>query len=225
MIYPEVCPFCGQISKNGICSTCREKRPYIKGPVCFCCGKPLEREETEYCMDCSGTIHYFEQGKSLFLHRSPVSEAVYRFKFKNQRVYGRVFAKELAGRYGEQIRRWKVEALIPIPLFWKKRRKRGYNQAEVLARYLSKETGIPVEDRALLRIRQTHPQKTLDPRERRRNLQNAFAVSGKWDPPKCVLILDDIYTTGSTINKAAKMLKKAGVQKVYFLTISIGQGL
>lgn len=176
-------------------------------------------------MDCTGRISYFDQGKSLYLHKDTVAEAIYRFKFKNQREYAKTFAREMALRYGEQLQRWEIEAIIPIPLYKKRRRKRGYNQAELLGKCLSEETGIPVEKNVLFRVRETNPQKELDHRKRAWNLQNAFAVSRTWKPPKSVLLLDDIYTTGSTVNKAAKMLKKAGVQKVYFLTISIGQGI
>ena len=125
----------------------------------------------------------------------------------------------------KDLRRWQAEALIPIPLSEKRQKKRGYNQAKILARELSKRTGIPVEEGALFRIRDTRPQKELDDRERQQNLRQAFAVAKCWKPVRSVVLVDDIYTTGSTINKAAKMLKKAGVSKVYFLTISIGQGL
>lgn len=82
-----------------------------------------------------------------------------------------------------------------------------------------------MERNALFRVRRTRPQKQLDDQEREQNLQGAFGISRRWRAPANVLVVDDIYTTGSTIHKAAKLLKKAGVEKVYFLTISIGQGL
>lgn len=199
--------------------------PYVREPRCFCCGRPLENEEEEYCPDCSRSRRYFEQGRSLYLHRGMAAKAVYRFKFKNQRGFARIFAHEMAVHYGGQLKRWEIDALIPVPLYWKRKRQRGYNQAELLARQLSKETGIRMETGALFRIRKTMPQKELDQKERAWNLKGAFAVSRTWKTCNCALLLDDIYTTGNTINQAAKMLKKAGVQKVYFLSVSIGQGL
>lgn len=185
----------------------------------------MEEEEAEYCRSCRENRIFFDQGRGLYLHQGKVPAAIYRFKFKNRRSYAKVFAREMHAHYGEQLRKWGVSELIPIPLHPERRRKRGYNQAELLAEALSEETGIPAEKKALKRIRRTRPQKNLSRRERAWNLKGAFAVSGNWTPPACVLLVDDICTTGSTLNKAAKMLKGAGVRKVYFLTISIGQGL
>ena len=125
----------------------------------------------------------------------------------------------------DQIGRWGIEEIIPIPLHISRRRSRGFNQAEILARELSDATGIPMRKDVLFRVKKTSPQKALGKRERRGNLKGAFAVSRTWKARKNVLLIDDIYTTGSTIEKAAEMLKKAGVQNVYFLTISIGQGI
>lgn len=215
------------MNDSHICPECWKKLRYVEEPRCFRCGKPLgkEDEEVEYCRDCAAKIRYFDQGRSLYLHRSPASDAIYRFKFKNQRIYAKTFAEEMAERFAKDLKRWQAEVLIPVPLSVKRRKKRGYNQAEILAKELSKRTGIPVETKALLRIRDTRPQKELDDRERQQNLNGAFAVSKRWRPADSVVLIDDIYTTGSTINKAAKMLKKAGVSNVYFLTISIGQGL
>ena len=116
-----------------------------------------------------------------------------------------------------------IEAVVPVPLHSSRRRKRGFNQAELLARELGRRMQIPVYARAVFRIRNTRPQKQLDGRERQENLKGAFAVSKRWNCPKSVLLVDDIYTTGSTIHRIAGLLKKAGVQKVYFMTISIGQ--
>ena len=89
---------------------------------------------------------------------------------------------------------------------------------------LSRSSGIPIENHAIKRIRYTERQKNLDHKERRKNLSGAFRVSAYWKKQKNVLLIDDIYTTGNTIDEIAKELKKNGVENVYFLTISIGQG-
>lgn len=189
------------------------------------CGKPLERAEQEYCRDCSRQDAVYEQGRSVWLHREPVSGAIYRFKYGNKRNYGRIFAVEMAERCGEQIRRWGIEEIIPVPLHPARKRKRGYNQAEILAEELGGLLNIPVRKDVLYRIRNTRPQKSLDDTERISNLKGAFAVPKNQKPKGKVLLVDDIYTTGNTIRRTAKMLRLAGAQKVYFLTISIGQGL
>ena len=159
------------------------------------CGKPVEKEETEFCRDCRKHSLAYTQGKSLWLHREPVSHAIYQFKYHNKRVYAKVFAEELAKRYGRQVYKWKIEEILPI------------------------------NTEALFRVKRTKPQKKLDDKERGENMQGAFGVAKAWKVKNNVLLIDDIYTTGNTIHTAAKILKKAGVQNVYFLTISIGQGL
>lgn len=117
--------------------------------------------------------------------------------------------------------------IIPIPLHPARYRNRGYNQAEVLAKELGKVLGILTEESILIRTQKTDPQKKLAPGKRRRNLSGAFSVMEKRKnllEGRKILLVDDIYTTGSTIDEAARVLKKAGAEKVFYLTISIGQG-
>lgn len=223
IFYPPLCPFCGGVTKEGICHVCRQSLPYVEEPRCMKCGKPLQKEEQEYCRDCVRTPRAYEQGRSVWTHTGDVPHAVYRFKFHNKRYYAKLFAGEMAEKYGDWISRCSIETIIPVPLHPARRRKRGFNQAELLARELGRQTGIEVCTKAVFRIRNTKPQKELGGRERQENLKDAFAVSRQWKSPRTVLLIDDIYTTGSTIHRIAKLLKKAGVQKVYFLTISIGQ--
>lgn len=189
------------------------------------CGKPVSREEQEYCRDCGKRNYAFEQGKSLWLHVPPVSKAIYQFKFHNKRYYAEIFAKEMAREYGQWIRDRRIEEILPVPLHPSRHRKRGYNQAELLAKEISKELQIPIRKNVVFRVRRTKPQKQLDDREREENLQRAFGISRQWKAPANVLVVDDIYTTGSTVHRISKLLIKAGAEKVYFLTISIGQGL
>ncbi len=189
------------------------------------CGKPVRSEEQEYCRDCMRRTYAYDQGRSLWLHVPPVTQAIYQFKFHNKRYYGTIFAREMARAYGGWIRAHEVEEIIPVPLHPSRQKTRGFNQADILAEGLSEELQIPVGKHVVYRIRKTKPQKQLDDREREKNLKHAFGVSGRWKAPRNVLLVDDIYTTGSTIHRISKVLKKAGVQKVYFLTISIGQGL
>ena len=136
-----------------------------------------------------------------------------------------IFAAELARQYGKQIRDWGIKEIIPIPLHASRKRQRGFNQSEVIARELAERTGSTCRTDVLFRIRKTVPQKRLDPAGRAANLQGAFGVSKRWAACENGLLIDDIYTTGATVDKAAKMLKKAGCRNVYFLTISIGQGI
>lgn len=187
------------------------------------CGKPIRKLEEEFCFDCKKQQHFFEEGKSLWLHKEPVSGAIYAFKYHSLKCYGIVFGTEMAEQFADFLEEKQVEMLIPIPLHQKRKRERGYNQTEILAKVISDRTKIPVETNVLKRKKRTNPQKQLSDVERRKNIENAFLVQGEIRA-KAVALIDDIYTTGSTLDEAAKTLKNAGVSKVYFLTISIGQG-
>lgn len=224
MLYPKTCCFCGKVSSTEICEECAGKVVYIEEPRCKKCGKPIYYAEKEYCYDCQKQKFSFEQGRSIWLHKAPVSSSIYQFKYKNRRVYGEFYAEELFRLYGKQIREWGIEVIIPVPLHRKKRRMRGYNQAEIVAEHLGKLTGIKVDTKSVIRRKYTKPQKELNDKERRKNLKDAFEVTKAWEKEKNVLLIDDIYTTGSTIDTIAEKLKNEGAQKVCFLTISIGQG-
>ena len=126
--------------------------------------------------------------------------------------------------FGEQVARWLPEVVIPIPLHPARRRKRGYNQAELLAKELGRLWKLPVDTKYLKRMQKTLPQKQLNDRERRENMKTAFKITENDVKYKSVLLIDDIYTTGSTMDAAARILKENGVRKVYFLCISIGSG-
>ena len=125
---------------------------------------------------------------------------------------------------GKELKQWDIDLIIPVPLHASRKRRRGFNQAEIIAEELSHLTGIPVRNDLLFRIRRTRPQKRLGENERRQNLQGAFAVKKTQSLPSNILLIDDIYTTGSTVERCAKMLRLAGAENVYFLTVSIGQG-
>jgi len=227
LIFPPRCPVCDGIVKNGkreICESCRPKVKYITEPRCLKCGKHLSEEEQEYCRDCSARPHLYRQGRALYDYGS-VAGAIYRFKYKEKREYGDVFGEELAYFLGDYIRRIRPDALIPVPLYPMKERVRGYNQAKVLAEVLGKHLNIPVESDLVRRNRNTKALKSLNSKERLNNLKNAFILSKNSVKLKTIIIVDDIYTTGSTIDAVSEVLLKAGVENIYFITLAIGQGI
>ncbi len=223
LLYPKTCCFCGKVSEKAICDACAETLVYIKEPRCKRCGKPVRYEEQEYCHDCRRTDFTYEQGKSIWLHQDPVKQSIYQFKYHNRRIFARTYAQEWVRLYGQWIRDQHIDVIVPVPLHWRKRRKRGYNQAEILARELSKLTGIPVNKRAVVRTQNTKPQKALDQKERRKNLEQAFRIRKEFEHPMRILLVDDIYTSGSTIEGITRALCAKMPNKVWFLTISIGQ--
>ena len=222
-MYPQKCPFCGKIEKQRICKECRKKILPVEEPRCKKCGKPIREAEKEYCYDCTMIRHVFEEGRSIWIHKEPVSRAVYALKYQNRRIYAKAFGEEMADQYGYYFREKKVELIVPVPLHRKKMRIRGYNQAALVAEVLGEITGISVDEDILVRVKNTKPLKQLNDKERRRSIRGAFSVrKSVW--AKTIVLIDDIYTTGSTLDEAARVLLKAGAEKVYFLTISIGQG-
>lgn len=127
-------------------------------------------------------------------------------------------------RLGPWIRRCKITRIIPVPLHRKRQRKRGYNQAAVIAKSMGRELHLPVDEKTLFRVRNTVPQKALNDRERRRNLSGAFQIRKGAELPEgeCVLLIDDIYTTGSTLDAAALCLRQSTKCTVYAASIAIG---
>lgn len=225
LIYPPRCPFCDDILLPGtgkICVPCRRIPEYVKEPVCKKCGKPLDNMEQEYCGDCMEKNHHFKEGAALFVYSS-VRESLYRFKYQGRQEYGDYYGKQVRLHLADKIRRWKPDGLIPVPLHKKKEQKRGYNQAAVFAKAISREMGIPVYDNFVKRIRNTVPQKELDEQARENNLKRAFKICQNDVKLKTIIIIDDIYTTGSTMDALALECKRAGVENIYCIALAIGR--
>lgn len=225
LLYPNRCPVCDRLVRDTlICPACAKRLRYISQPICYRCGKPVAHEAQEYCSDCAGKKREFVQGRAVFLYQGPMRGILYRYKYGNRRDYTEFLAREAAYRYGDWARRLYVDLVIPIPLSKKRMRRRGYNQADVFAKRFSELCGLQYDAGLLARIRNTVPQKQLSVQERKNNLKNAFKMSRNVVNLKRILLIDDIYTTGSTIDAAALALKQAGVKDVFYLCISIGQG-
>lgn len=195
----------------------------IREPKCKKCGKPLLVQEQEYCRDCRTGEHFFTKGQAVFPYEKEIRKSVQRFKFQNKREYKDFYAEEMAALCGGEILEWAPDAILPIPMYRKKQKKRGYNQAEILAEEIGKRLGIPVRKRVLRRVRNTIPQKELSRRERQENLKDAFCVMLPDTKIKKALLVDDIYTTGATIDAAARVLLEQGIEEVRFLVLCCGR--
>lgn len=230
-LFPRRCPICDKAMFSSVfletelcCLKCGKIPKYIQEPVCKKCGKPIENERAEYCCDCQKHGRNFVQGKALWLYEGKVKQSMYRFKYQNRQEYARYYGSEIVRVYGEWIGRNKIEAIIPIPLHRARKRKRGYNQAELLAKEIGREMGIPVYPNYLQRVRGTKAQKKLGEKERKNNLKKAFKTQENKVQLSHILLVDDIYTTGSTMNEAALELKRAGIEQVYCISVCIGRG-
>lgn len=227
LLFPRRCPLCDVIlwedEKNGgFCRACQEKTVAVKDCVCEKCGKEVKQGE-EFCTDCRRRKHFFEQNRSLYLYQGKMKGAMYRLKYANRRCYAKIFAEKMAQEYGGWIQKEGIEGIIPVPLYWRKKRQRGYNQAEVLARELGECLGIDVYPDLVVRVRDSKPQKKLNYQERKNNLKNAFKIRQSAVKLRKILVIDDIYTTGSTMDEVSRMLLASGVKEVYCLSVCIGK--
>lgn len=226
-LFPRRCAMCDEIlgrEEKGCCRDCYLKLSFIEQPFCYCCGKPLEQEEREYCMDCSKTRRSFVSNRSLLLYDERTELSIARFKFQNRREYAKFYGKELSDRYKSRILSWQPDALLPVPIHPKKYKKRGFNQAELVAKELGRRLAIPVLTDILVRKVETAAQKELSPVERLENLERAFQICENSVKLDKVILVDDIYTTGATLEACSRVLLSYGVQRVYGVTVAAGQG-
>lgn len=230
IIFPPRCAICGELLKikeHGACSLCRSSLTPIDEPLCKTCGKPIEMAEDEYCFDCGRMSREFDLGLALWPYHGQMKKSIATYKYAGCRDHRAFYVDQMITHLGERIVRLQADGFVPVPLFRAKQRARGFNQAEHLAEGLSEALHIPVYDHVLLRKRNTAPQKGLSHKERQVNLKHAFQVDTslyqKLGSPKTLIIVDDIFTTGNTMDECARVLKQAGVKKIYFVCLCIGK--
>ena len=223
LLYPPRCPVCDRLLDRGFffCPECRKKLPVITGSRCRKCSRPLPDGE-DLCPDCLERPRSFDEGLGLCSYDAVMKRILYALKYKNRKEYGVSLGHFLAENTRDLIRLWGIDAILPVPVHKKRLRQRGYNQAEVMARVLAEETGLPLLGRAVVRQGETRAMKLLDREERRENLRTAFAAGSESVRDRHVLILDDIYTTGATVEAIGQLLFTSGAASVSFLTVCIG---
>ncbi len=227
LIFPRRCPVCDEIVPAGeglICRQCQPRPQYIIEPRCRRCGKQLTGDTGLFCRDCTQRRHVFDYGYALYDYQS-MQKSIYRFKYGGRCEYAMFYAQEIYRRLWDEICMMHADSIIPIPVHQSRLRSRGYNQAGLVAAELSKLIGIPVYEHLVQRIKKTIPQKELNIQERQNNLKKAFNISADVVKLNKTILIDDIYTTGSTLDAVALELKKQGVESVYFITLCIGEGI
>lgn len=227
MLYPPTCPLCRRvldIDNVGTCEECRGLISYVQKPSCLKCGKEIADDEAEFCEDCTNYERTYIKGFPAMNYIGDIKKCVAAFKYNNRRDLSDFFANEIIRCCGRDILDAAPEALVPIPIHRSKLKKRGYNQAELLAKSLGDRLGIPVDSKLIIRSANTLPQKKLDNEEREKNLKKAFISGSEIVKYKRVMLVDDIYTTGATVETCTKVLMKKGVTEVYYTSICIGKG-
>lgn len=227
LLYPRVCPVCNMILESkdkGICRACRSLLPVITEPVCLKCGKEISDNEEEFCEDCSCNPRAYTMGFPAMNYVEPVKDCVMAFKYRNRKDYADFFAEIIYEVCGPRILSVAPEIIVPVPIHSSRLKERGYNQAGLLAKELSARLHIPVEEDLFVRTLNTLPQKNLTGKERETNLKKAFNSCKKKVKYKSALLVDDIYTTGATIEACTAILQMLGIQKIYYTSICIGKG-
>jgi len=216
LLLPKRCLGCG---KEGayICLSCMRKLPGIVPPVCPLCGLP--QISSSLCPSCTRNRPEIDGIRSPLRFEGLVRQAVYQFKYNNLRD----IASTLAEMMAEYLDKNQVpdEVLVPVPLHKKRLRQRGYNQSLLLAKELSKITGIPLAADCIQKVRPTPPQAdTAGLKQRLENVGGAFAASPTGFKRQSIILIDDVATSGATLNACATAFKKAGASAVWGLTIA-----
>ncbi len=222
IVFPHHCAYCGRPLEDGyFCEDCYKKLPFIEGNTCSICGCPIGNE-TDTCYECKNGFYYFNKNISACRYTSEFSELVHRFKYHNGRYLAKPFAEFMADRLREED--LPADYIIPVPLHPRKEEERGYNQSELLAKYIGRILDIPMLDNVLARDIYTESQTGLKKERRKENVQGAFSVKNRTIiDSKIILIIDDIFTTGSTINECSKVLLDNGAERVYSATLATGR--
>lgn len=216
LLFPQRCIRCRR--EGGVlCASCRRELPRLEPPYCQKCGQPLEGRDT--CRSCQRWALSIDGIRSALVLEGATREAIHSLKYRNLRSLAGPLAQVLA----EHLASGTVpgEVLVPVPLHGSRLRQRGYNQAELLARELSALTGIPLAWGALVRVRNTDSQaRTGGVTGRRDNVRGAFVCTDEALRGRSVLLIDDVCTTGATLDACARPLKELGAEVVWGLTVA-----
>jgi len=226
LVFPAVCPVCGAIlgsaRRDPLCGDCWAAIERAGRPLCARCGaltvEAAAAVTVTSCRACEEAPPTFDYARAAARYRGPLREAMHAFKFRGKRLLARALGDLVLEECADALCMDAV-VLVPVPLTRDRQRERGYNQAELLAEQIGAGLDLPVRGRWLRRVRSTVPQTDLTAIERRTNVRGAFtaspAVSGRH-----VVIVDDVFTTGATVEECARVLRAAGAARVGVLTVA-----
>ena len=205
LLYPPVCGICGKIDQKELCPKCAIK---------------LKQWEKAKLYAYPHT--YFEKHFYLFPYEGIIREKLIQYKFQNQSYLSTFFAKNLLNHKKMSRILKKYDIIIPVPMYRKKEKQRGYNQTALIAKEIAKVCKSLVYDgKSLKKIKDTKMQSSLNKTERRKNIKNAYKVVNQQKiKDKKIILLDDIYTTGATANECSKVLKQSGAKEILVVTIA-----
>lgn len=201
-----------------MCENCFNTLPFIKTNFCVRCGLQFEKDGNGSCLNCKSSNFEFELARSAVNFDNHVISLIHKFKYAKYKFLAEPLSYLLYDTL--LIQNWKIDLICYVPLYLKREKDRGYNQSCELANYLSQHTGIPVFH-DIVRLRDTPTQTKLSRRERQDNVKGCFKINNRNTIKNLnILLIDDVFTSGSTSNEISKELKKAGSNKVYILTVA-----
>jgi ComF family protein len=230
VVFPAPCRICGRALANAsrvpICPECLDGFERIAEPMCRCCGRPwlfeaVPQTAEPLCRLCRVKFYAFDRARSFAIYNDALIEAVLLLKYDEVTRLGDWFAARLAELVEREREAWQADVVVPVPLHKGRQRERGYNQAELIARPLARRLGLKLERYLLARMRPRPAQLVLSRTEHWKSVRGAYATrEGLKVDNLRVLLVDDVLTTGATLDACARALKKAGAAAVLGLTVA-----
>jgi ComF family protein len=218
LLFPPRCEVCGLLQEPVVCAQCRAQFGRIEAPYCRQCGLPFDplAKAATHCPECREDPPAFDAARAAGIYGGLLRRAIHLFKYDGVRA--------MTGPLGEFTLEmvelpFSIDCLCPVPLHPKREAMRGFNQSLLLAEVLGEGWSAPVEAGLLSRTQNTPPQMSLPAAERRRNIRGAFAVTGN-ATGRAVGLVDDVFTTGSTLRECSRVLKRAGAVRVLVITVA-----
>ncbi|SES84135.1 comF family protein [Natronincola peptidivorans] len=206
----------------GLCSECISNISFIKENCCKKCWKPLSDPwRNDICIECEEAKHHFKRAVSAVAYEGRIKGLVFRFKYHDATYLSRYMAYMMADIMKKE--KIKGDKLMAVPLYHRKEKERGYNQSHLLAKYISKHMEIPYEKANLTRVEDTKVMHNLSKKQRKLNVENAFKIIKPMGIiGKEIILIDDIFTTGTTVDACSRLLLEAGAKEVNVVTFARG---
>ena len=231
LMFPPSCAFCHSALETGgqglLCSACREELADRRGS-CSRCGSVIVENalSASDCRQCRGQRFHFDAAVRLGAYEGSRRSAVLRIKRSSERNLAVSLGNFLAAAERNRLRAMALDGIVPVPMHWSRRIWRGVNSPETIAECLARSLNLPLAPHLLTRRRRTAPQASLAPSKRRANVRGAFRATRHADLPGArLLLVDDIMTTGATVNEGAKELRRAGASFVAVAVVARAEGM
>jgi ComF family protein len=233
VLFPAPCAICSQTlttaSRIPVCAQCLDELERISDPICACCGRPLVAAPSQKaatavvelrCRLCRTDFYGFDRARSFAVYNRALSEVILLLKYERVTSIAGWFGERLAQLALEPGPGWHADVVVPVPLHRDRRRERGYNQAELIAKPVARRLNVRLDANLLIRTKPRPPQLVLSRAEHWNSVRGAYATrEGMKIDNLRILLVDDVLTTGATLDACSRALKKAGASAVFGLTV------